>query len=84
MKTKLFMILGLLMGVVLGYPISYWFQPDVLRLKLPLGQYIAHASDILSDKSLQSTAIGAWIGAIVVFWILGAILGAVMDSNQKT
>ena len=51
-------------------------------MKIPLGQYISSASDVLASKDLQSTAIGTWIVAIIALSILGAVVGSIMDSKK--
>lgn len=82
MKKNQFTAIGALVGAVFGYPISYYFQPGALRAKLPMGGYIEHISDILSSKELQSTAIGTWIVAVVVFAIIGFALGNAADQKK--
>lgn len=69
---------GLLLGAVLGYPISYFFQPGALRAKMSLGDYVQHIGDIMQSNDLRVTAIGTWIGCTILFCIIGAVLGALL------
>lgn len=66
---------GFSLGVILGYPLSYFLQPGALRAKMSIGSYIQHADDILGNKDLGPTAIGTWIACIVLFTVIGAVLG---------
>lgn len=65
---------GLVVGVLAGYPLSYFFQSRALQSKLSLGQYIENFPKILGDSSLVGTvflgfvvsvAVGAFIGFLV-------------------
>ncbi len=65
------MKMGAVIGLVLGYPLSYFFQPGALRAKMSLGDYISHISDILGSQDLSGTAIGVWFVSIVALGALG-------------
>ena len=68
---------------MLGYPLSYFFQPGVLRQKLSLGDYISHIGDILNSRELAGTAWGVWVGSIIVFALLGLVLGNLANSSRR-
>jgi len=39
-----FTVTGLIAGVALGYPLSYYFQSRALQAKMSLGQYVGKLS----------------------------------------
>ncbi len=65
---------GAIIGFIVGYPLSYLFQPGALRAKMSLGDYVSHIGDILDTKDLAGTAIGVWIATVVVCGLLGMAL----------
>jgi|GEM_PF-4135767 len=73
--------LGVAAGVLLGYPISYYFQPGALRAKMSLGKYVQNIGDVMGSDELRSTAIVIWIGCIVVFPILAQFLAGRSSSR---
>jgi len=73
-NTTNFTIIGLIVGGVLGYPLSYYFQPDVLQAKISLGSYIQHFSDVIGDKDLQSAVVLGFVVAIVVCTAAGFMI----------
>ena len=66
-------------GLIVGYAISYWFQPEFLRVKCSLGQYFAHVADIVTNKNTAPTAI---IVTLVVGFLF-ELLGKWMTSRAK-
>jgi ABC-type multidrug transport system ATPase subunit/ABC-type multidrug transport system permease subunit len=74
--------IGALIGLLLGYPLSYFFQPGALRQKMSLGDYIQHIGDVFNSKDLVATAIGVWIGAVIIFALLGLMLTSAMASRR--
>lgn len=76
-------IIFTVVGAILGLPLSYYFQPDIIQAKVGgIGGYIKNFGDILEAKDLISNVI---IG-VIVFAIIGFIIGYFMDKNeaQKT
>lgn len=61
---------GIILGLLLAYPVSYWFQPGVVRAKFSLGDYITHFSDIIQSKDLQSAIITSFIACPVVLGLV--------------
>lgn len=61
---------GIIIGLLLAYPVSYWFQPGVIRAKLSLGDYISKFSDVIQSKDLQSAIITSFIACPVVLGIV--------------
>jgi hypothetical protein len=76
------LFLGGFIGLIVGYPLSYWFQPGALRTKLSLGGYVEHMSDVLQSRDFAGTAIGTWIGCVLVF-ALGGLLLSVATNGRK-
>jgi hypothetical protein len=75
--TTLLAIVGALMGI----PLSYYFQSEMVRAKVGgVGGYMENFGDILSEGDL---AINVFFG-VVVFGIIGAILGYIIDSMNAT
>lgn len=66
---------GLVVGLLASYPVSYFFQPGVLRAKVSLGDYISHANEVIQTKELQSTVIACLIICPLVGALLGHLLG---------
>ena len=67
---KIELLLGLI-GVPIGYAISYWFQPEFLRVKCPLGQYFVHVKDIIGNKDTAPTAIIVTLIVAALFDLIG-------------
>lgn len=81
-NKNMFTVGGFIAGVVLGYPVSYFFQPGLIRQKLSIGQYISHIGDILGDKNLSGTAFGTWIGCIIALSAAGWFVGQVLNKPK--
>jgi len=77
-KTS-FAPLGVLIGIIFGYPLSYYFQPEALRMKLSMGGYVEHIGEVLKNSDLQSTAVGTWIVTIIAL----GVIGAAVDQAQR-
>lgn len=73
-------ILGIV-GAFFGLPVSYYFQPEVVRAKVSLSQYVESLPEIFSDSSGQFT--GPVILSIVICTIAGAIIGWFMDEAAR-
>jgi hypothetical protein len=72
-----------IIGAVLGLPLSYYFQPDMVQAKVGgIGGYIKNFGDVLEAKDLISNV----IMGVIVFAIIGYVVGYFMDKNeaQKT
>lgn len=70
---------GAFIGLIIGYPLSYFCQSEILRRKLPLGKYVSEIGKVM-DSPYASTAIGVWIGAVVVC----ALIGTLMDRKNPS
>lgn len=74
---------GALIGLIVGYPLSYFFQSGALRAKVSLGTYIEHISDVLSGADTRGTAVIVWIGCVVVLALTGWGLSGMVKSPSK-
>jgi hypothetical protein len=67
-------------GAILGLPLSYYFQPEMVQQKIGgIGGYIQNFGDIISEKDL----VGNVITGVVAFALLGAIIGYFLDKNAN-
>ena len=64
--------IGQTIGAVIGYFISFFFQPEIIRVKLGIGGYFAHFFDVISPFGNNPTQI--WFTAWL-FLIIGSIGG---------
>lgn len=75
-------IAGAVIGAILAYPLSYFFQPGALRAKISLGKYIEVFSDIIGNKDLQSTVILSFVISIAVAAAIGFAVGRTADQKK--
>jgi hypothetical protein len=74
MKRIIGFIFGSIVGWIVGYPLSYVFQPSILRSKLSLGGYISNIDKILAEGSpYAETAIITMLICAAVGGICGAL-----------
>ena len=76
-ESNRFRTVGLILGLLVSYPLSYYFQPDAVRMKLTMANYISHRSDVVGDSNLRSAVILCLIGCPV----MGAVIGHLIDKN---
>lgn len=69
---------GALAGAIIGYPISYYFQPGNYSATASPGDYLANFHSVLHDEALKVTAIGIWLAAMLVLAIAGFFIGWAM------
>ena len=77
-KNTNYRAVGVVVGILVSYPISYYFQPDAVRLKLTMANYISHVSDVVGDSNLRSAVIMCLIGCAIV----GGFIGHTLDKNN--
>lgn len=75
-------IIGFVTGLILGYPVSYYFQPSALRAKLSLGAYIEHSSEIMRDKDLASSVVLGFFVAIGFCVVAGYFIGKAIEQKK--
>lgn len=77
-KSKLQILRGELIGVILGYFVSYFLQSEIVRAKLGLGGYFQHIWDVLTafgERGGNEVALTAWITMFV-----GALVGGLVET----
>ncbi len=66
-------------GALLGIPLSYYFQPEIVRAKLSLSEYLTHLPEIVTDES------GAYIAPVILTVLISAmvlgVVGMFMDQG---
>jgi hypothetical protein len=77
MKSK--KIIFAIIGAILGIPLSYYFQPEMLRSKMSLLDYITKMNEIFEQKDL----VGNVIFGVIAFTVIGAIIGYFMDLSEN-
>jgi POT family proton-dependent oligopeptide transporter len=77
-------LIGLGIGVLLGYPLSYFLQSLALRATMSLGQYVEQFSKIVSDDQLRSTVILGFVIAIGIFGIVGSQIDRAKHPKEKS
>jgi hypothetical protein len=76
-KRMIGRVWGSILGGLLGFSISYYFQPEAVRMKIPLGRYIVNIGNVLTDADLAGTAIICMAPCAIV----GFVIGFAIDSN---
>ncbi len=68
-----------IIGAILGIPLSYYFQSEMVKSKMGgIGGYLEHFDQILDNSNL----IGNVILSIVIFAIIGGLIGYFIDENE--
>lgn len=68
-----------IVGAILGIPLSYYFQSEMVRSKVGgIGGYFKHFDDIMKDGDIA----GNVILSIVIFAIIGGLIGYFIDKNE--
>lgn len=58
-------------SIPIGYAVSYYFQPELLRVKCPLGRYFACIKDVLTTRETAPTALIVTFIVAFAFEMLG-------------
>lgn len=67
------------LGAILGIPMSYYFQPEIVQAKVGgIGGYLKNFGDILDNSDL----IGNVLLGVVVFALIGLLIGYLIDANK--
>lgn len=68
-----------IIGAILGIPLSYYFQPEIVRAKVGgMGGYLENFGDIVNNSDL----VGNVILSIVIFAFIGGVIGYILDENE--
>ena len=66
-------------GGILGIPLSYYFQSDVVKNKVGgLGGYLKNFGQIVDNSDLLANV----IISVVIFAIVGGVIGYFVDENE--
>lgn len=76
-KTPIFAIIGALLGI----PLSYYFQPDIIQAKLTLSSYLSHLPELLADDSADFVT-PVILSVFLCAFVMG-IVGYFMDQASK-
>lgn len=69
-----------IIGAILGLPLSYYFQSDMLKMMVGgISGYIENFGDVLDESELISNV----IISIVVFAVIGFFIGNYLDKNSN-
>ncbi len=72
-------VLFAIIGGVLGIPLSYYFQSEIVKTKVGgIGGYLKYFGDIVSDANLLSNV----VLSVVIFVIVGGIIGYFIDKSE--
>ncbi|MDO9614487.1 MAG: hypothetical protein Q7J86_08175, partial [Bacteroidota bacterium] len=69
-----------ILGAIVGLPLSYYFHPQAIRFAMSIIDYVKNFDEVY--KSVENF-IGNVILSVVVFAVLGGIIGYFMDKNAK-
>jgi hypothetical protein len=68
-----------IIGAILGLPLSYYFQPELVRVKIGgIGNYFKYFNYILKD----SDYLGNVILSVLIFAIIGGLIGYFIDKSK--
>ncbi len=71
-------ILFAIMGAVLGVPLSYYFQSDIVKAKVGgIGGYMRHFGDIADNSNL----LGNVFMSVAIFALAGGVIGYFADKR---
>jgi len=81
MRTIIFFVVG----VLIGFPLSYYFQPEMLQNFVSLSKYTSNIFDLMSNTRFVDLTpnISKSVG---LFALIGGVIGFFADKNvnQKT
>ena len=70
-----------LLAPLIGYAISYFFQPNYLRGKFSIVDYFTNIEDVLKSPELGITASTVTVVVTFIVWIATLILGIISRSK---
>ena len=88
-------LLGLIIGAILGVPVSYYFQSGLIRAFVSLPSYTVTALESLPQmltqdsqtsefaKSIQSALTTPVYTSVAITAVLGLLLGLYLDNKEK-
>jgi hypothetical protein len=70
-------LVGLILGILIGAPASYYLQSGIIRAKVPLGAYVQHLPELVKQypgDMLPPVLISCFVLGIVG-WFIGRRAG---------
>jgi phosphotransferase system glucose/maltose/N-acetylglucosamine-specific IIC component len=72
-------VLFAIIGAILGIPLSYYFQSEMVQSKMGgIGGYIQHFDQIANNSNL----LGNVVLSVVIFAVVGVVIGYFIDENE--
>ena len=72
-------VLFAIIGAILGIPLSYYFQSQMVKSKMGgIVGYLKHFDEITNNSNL----LGNIVLSVVIFAIVGAVIGYFIDENE--
>jgi hypothetical protein len=75
--------LGLFAGAIVGYPLSYFLQPGVIRMAWSIADYFEQFSEVVTRQNTGPTALGVWLVAMVAGAAIGHFLGGAKSKSNE-
>jgi hypothetical protein len=82
-KPTNYRVRGLLLGLFLGYPLSYWFQPALVRMFASLGDYVVNIADVMTTEGMGPRALLTMLGCAILGAILGQMANGIVRAKQS-
>lgn len=86
MKKVFFTLSGLILGVVLGLPLSYYAQPDIVQMKVTLPKYLEQLPRIFegADPNYVAPIVLTCLVCALVLGAVGFFIGHATTSSENT
>lgn len=69
-------------GLLLGYPVSYWFQPPVVRMFASLGDYFVNLRDVMTTEGMGPRVLLTMLGCAIIGAIVGQTVNGIVKAKQ--
>jgi len=79
MKT----IIGIIIGAIIGIPLSYYFQSDILQNFVSLPKYLANIGDLMSNTKFIDLTPNIY-KSMGIFAVIGGVIGLVLGKRSKS
>ena len=79
MKT----IIGIIIGAIIGIPLSYYFQAELLQNFVSLPKYIANIGDLMSNTKYVDLTPNIF-KSMGIFATVGGAIGLIWDFSSKS
>ncbi len=79
-RLNIWGLFGTLLGGAIGVPVSYWFQPGLLRAKVSFPDYLSHLSEVCE----RSETFQPLVLAVVIFAVAGYAIGQVYGIKKRS